>query len=83
MVRVMVSSLHIIVDMLSFAKDTRSCLTDHDPHVNMSAVPAEDQPTNADDDQQDADEKGNELVTLHGEERLPLTTRHRSKFVRR
>lgn len=70
----MVSPLHIIVGLLSLTDDSRPSLADHDTHVDMSPVPAEDQPSNADDEQQDANEKGNDLVPLHGEESVPVIT---------
>lgn len=39
----------------------------------MSAVPYEDQPSNCNNEQQNANEKGNNLASLHVEEALPAT----------
>lgn len=70
----MISSLQVVVGTTSFQVDASSCLVHHDPRVDMSPVPAEDDPADGDDEQQDTDEQGDKLVPRHCEEGLPATT---------
>jgi hypothetical protein len=49
-IRTVAASLHITLSMATLPPDPLSGLADHDSHVDMSSIPAVDQPADGDDE---------------------------------